>query len=161
MAEASTVPSSSTCCRMSETTLPAVMPVVMSGALDRPTSQPNRIQSRAAGAWAVLVRRAGCCPAPSSAPVTSSTPKLRASGGRIGVLQRVAASSGTGYNTRVKTATILVVDDDRALREGTAGALRAAGYEVLEAGSGSSALALLEDHTGKLELLLTDVQMAN
>jgi DNA-binding NtrC family response regulator len=60
----------------------------------------------------------------------------------------------------MKTATILVVDDDRALREGTAEALRAAGYEVLEAGSGASALALLEDHTGRLDLLLTDVQMA-
>ncbi|MFI5280208.1 MAG: response regulator [Gemmatimonadales bacterium] len=61
----------------------------------------------------------------------------------------------------MKTATIMVVDDDRSMREGAAGALRAAGYEVLEAGSGSSALALLADHTGKLDLLLTDVQMQN
>jgi CheY-like chemotaxis protein len=55
--------------------------------------------------------------------------------------------------------TILVVDDDRAVRRGTADALRKAGYLVLEAGSGGDALAALKAHEGEVNLLLTDVQM--
>ena len=55
--------------------------------------------------------------------------------------------------------TILVVDDERSVRDATADVLRRAGYEVLEAHSGSSALELLKGHEGAIDLLLTDVQM--
>ena len=59
----------------------------------------------------------------------------------------------------MKPITILVVDDDRAIRRGTADALRQAGYAVLEASSGPQALATLEAHDGEVALLLTDVTM--
>lgn len=59
-----------------------------------------------------------------------------------------------------RSATILLVDDDRAVRRGAADALRKVGYQVLEAGSGAEALAALKAHEGDLDLLLTDVQMA-
>lgn len=58
-----------------------------------------------------------------------------------------------------KNATILVVDDDRTIRQGTGIILREAGYDVLEAGSGKDALALLGALNGDLHLLLTDVTM--
>lgn len=58
-----------------------------------------------------------------------------------------------------KNATIMVVDDDRAVRQGTGLILREAGYDVLEAGSGKDALALLNALNGDLHLLLTDVTM--
>src|SRR5207244_12797988 len=48
MADASTVPSMATCCRSSDATLAAVIPVGTPGALERPASQPKRVQSCAA-----------------------------------------------------------------------------------------------------------------
>lgn len=57
------------------------------------------------------------------------------------------------------TETILVVDDDRTVRRGAADALRRIGYDVLEAGSGAEAMAVLEGHEGAVHLLLTDVSM--
>ncbi len=55
--------------------------------------------------------------------------------------------------------TILVVDDERTVREAAVEHLRQAGYEVLEAGSGIEALAVLTSHGGAVDLLLTDVSM--
>ena len=55
--------------------------------------------------------------------------------------------------------TILVVDDERTVRQGAAEGLRRAGYHVLEAKSGKDALAVLQKFDGRLDLLLTDVQM--
>lgn len=55
--------------------------------------------------------------------------------------------------------TILVADDEVAVRRVFARALRAWGYEVLEAGDGIEALALAGAHDGPIDLLLTDVVM--
>jgi CheY-like chemotaxis protein len=54
-------------------------------------------------------------------------------------------------------ARILLVDDDNAVREVTAEALREAGYEVLEAGSGGAALEVLEGLG--IDLLIIDLAM--
>ena len=54
-------------------------------------------------------------------------------------------------------ARILLVDDDNAVREVTAEALREVGYEVLEAGSGAAALEVLE--ALKIDLLIIDLAM--
>lgn len=61
-----------------------------------------------------------------------------------------------------ETRTILLVDDDWAVRRAAADALRHVGYAVIEAGSGKDALAAitaLRMHGARLDLLLTDVQM--
>ncbi len=58
----------------------------------------------------------------------------------------------------MKNATILVVDDDRAVRQGTDEGLRRAGYTVFEAASGKDALKVLEKESA-VDLLLTDIQM--
>jgi two-component system, cell cycle sensor histidine kinase and response regulator CckA len=55
--------------------------------------------------------------------------------------------------------TILVVEDEPALRALVALVLREAGYTVLEAGSGEEALRVADAHAGELHLLLTDVVM--
>ena len=53
--------------------------------------------------------------------------------------------------------TILVIDDSASLRQVVAMALRGAGYEVLEAGDGQAALALLDGR--KIGMAVCDVNM--
>lgn len=57
------------------------------------------------------------------------------------------------------TETILVVEDERALRELATRMLRSAGYNVLAADSGSDALAMVQSHNGAVHLVVTDVVM--
>jgi CheY-like chemotaxis protein len=57
-----------------------------------------------------------------------------------------------------RSATILLVDDDSAVREVTASMLEGLGYVVLTVGSGGAALDLLERHT-KVDLVLLDFAM--
>ena len=56
-------------------------------------------------------------------------------------------------------ATILVVDDEPALRQAVVEILRSSGYKVFEAGSASDAIEIAEQHAGELDVLLTDVVM--
>ncbi|NMC68719.1 MAG: PAS domain S-box protein [Myxococcales bacterium] len=55
------------------------------------------------------------------------------------------------------TETILLVEDDAALRRLTRTALASHGYTVLEAGDAVEALAAAERHAGRIDLLVTDV----
>jgi CheY-like chemotaxis protein len=55
--------------------------------------------------------------------------------------------------------TVLVVEDELAVRQVVAAALRSSGYKVLEAGSGEEAMRRLRRHEGPLHLLLTDLVM--
>ena len=55
--------------------------------------------------------------------------------------------------------TVLVVEDHEAVRRLAADVLRAHGYNVLVADHGVEAVALVEAHTGTIDLLLTDVIM--
>jgi two-component system cell cycle sensor histidine kinase/response regulator CckA len=57
------------------------------------------------------------------------------------------------------TETILVVEDEEALREVARRTLGAAGYEVLTAAGGDDALQLSAKRVGDIQLLLTDVVM--
>ncbi len=57
------------------------------------------------------------------------------------------------------TETILVVDDEQALREVTGRMLTRSGYTVLTASSGDQAIELAASHAGPIHLLLTDVIM--
>jgi signal transduction histidine kinase len=54
---------------------------------------------------------------------------------------------------------VLVCEDDGMVRSMTCQALRANGYRVMEAASGSEALELAAGHDGPIDLLLTDVVM--
>ena len=55
--------------------------------------------------------------------------------------------------------TILLADDQEALRRVTTRVLRDAGYEVLEAGNGLEAVATADAYAGEIDLLLTDLVM--
>ena len=56
-------------------------------------------------------------------------------------------------------ATILIADDEAALRHAIAEILRTNGYKVLDAESSTEALELARHHRGQLEILLTDIVM--
>jgi two-component system cell cycle sensor histidine kinase/response regulator CckA len=55
--------------------------------------------------------------------------------------------------------TILVVEDDRQVRDLTAAILKASGYIVLDVESAHDALRLCRQHSGEIHLFLTDVVM--
>lgn len=57
------------------------------------------------------------------------------------------------------TETILLAEDDRALRSLVHGTLESYGYKVLPARNGKEALAVCQQHTGPIHLLLTDLVM--
>ena len=56
--------------------------------------------------------------------------------------------------------TILVVDDDRRVLVVICKVLRDNGFEVLEAQSAADALTLCEQHSGTIDLLLSDIVLA-
>jgi two-component system, cell cycle sensor histidine kinase and response regulator CckA len=71
----------------------------------------------------------------------------------------VSALNVTRVSGRDSTKTILVVEDERALRTMTREILERNGYAVLDAGDGEAAVELSHDHHGAIDVLLTDVVM--
>jgi two-component system cell cycle sensor histidine kinase/response regulator CckA len=57
------------------------------------------------------------------------------------------------------TGTVLLVEDEEAVRRFAARALTRQGYRVLEAGSGAEALDVIAGHAGTIDLVLSDVVM--
>ena len=55
--------------------------------------------------------------------------------------------------------TILVVDDEEPLRTVIGDLLSQRGYHILSTSNGPNALALAKEYPGKIDLLLTDVEM--
>ena len=63
------------------------------------------------------------------------------------------------YEDRQNNETILVVEDEKGLREVVCEILRQSGYTVLPAGNGKDALRVVEEHEGELHALVTDLVM--
>ncbi len=56
--------------------------------------------------------------------------------------------------------TILIAEDESAIRKLIATVLRGAGYEVLAAAHGEEAVHVAAKHAGAIDLLITDIVMA-
>ncbi len=65
----------------------------------------------------------------------------------------------TAIATTKGTETILIVEDDEAVRQLATRVLRTAGYAVLAAANGVDALLVLRQHTGAVDLVVTDMVM--
>ncbi len=79
-----------------------------------------------------------------------------------GPAQTVAAASDTeakGARDLTGAETILLVEDEDAVRSFSARVLRNKGYEVHEADSGEAALLVLKEELDSIDLLITDVVM--
>ena len=70
-----------------------------------------------------------------------------------------AASDSGNKETRSGAETVLLAEDDEAVRDITRHVLESNGYRVLEASRGAEAIRLFEEHRGPIHLLLTDVVM--
>lgn len=55
--------------------------------------------------------------------------------------------------------TILVVEDEQAIREFVIINLQRAGYQVLEAGTGETALRIYDEHEDEIQIVLLDIMM--
>jgi NO-binding membrane sensor protein with MHYT domain len=75
---------------------------------------------------------------------------------RVGDVEPEVASESARDITR-GTETILIVEDDTAVRALAVRTLRARGYTVLEARDGAEALRLVNERPGSLDLLITNV----
>ena len=80
-------------------------------------------------------------------------------------VERESAEASSSQVRRLKHGaptgreTILLVDDEKALRKLGKRVLTEAGYRVLEAGDGAIALRIAAEQVGEIDLVLTDVEM--
>ncbi|WP_439816918.1 response regulator [Zavarzinia sp. CC-PAN008] len=81
----------------------------------------------------------------------------------LAVEEPAAAAEADSPNARDLTGkgTILLVEDEDAVRVFAARALRNKGYTVLEANSGEAALEIVTDKSEQIDLLISDVVMPN
>jgi two-component system cell cycle sensor histidine kinase/response regulator CckA len=74
-------------------------------------------------------------------------------------LTRGEAADDTGQAPAEGRETILLVEDEPAVRQLFAQALTRAGYRVYEARNGQEALKVFDQHGDSIDLLLTDIRM--
>jgi len=68
-----------------------------------------------------------------------------------------ATRTGTAATVKGGTETVLLVEDDSAVREFATAVLRGQGYRVLQAGTGHEALETWQWHQARISLLFTDL----
>ena len=78
---------------------------------------------------------------------------------RIETVRTIEAAPSSKQAALAGEETILLVEDERAVRMVAGRILSRAGYGILEAESAIDALSLIEQHDGPIDLMLTDVIM--
>jgi signal transduction histidine kinase/HAMP domain-containing protein/ActR/RegA family two-component response regulator len=103
-----------------------------------------------------IVRQAGGDITVASAPGrgTTFTIRIPAAPGVAEPMSEVSQMIASGGSE-----TLLVVEDERMIRDLVVRALRARGYQVLQAADGKEALEVAAAHGGEIDLLLSDVVM--
>jgi two-component system cell cycle sensor histidine kinase/response regulator CckA len=76
-----------------------------------------------------------------------------------GEITKPVAEAGPEIADLTGTATILLVEDEEAVRAFAARALASRGYQVYEASSGVEALEIMQEVGGKVDLIVSDVVM--
>jgi two-component system cell cycle sensor histidine kinase/response regulator CckA len=76
----------------------------------------------------------------------------------VAKVHRAISSSGVGQS-KARTGTILVVEDEETLRLAVSKALRRRGFSVMEATDGSGAMDLLRAHKDEIDVVLLDVTL--
>jgi PAS domain S-box-containing protein len=71
----------------------------------------------------------------------------------------LATEAAPSATTPTGSETVLIVEDQEALRALTAHILKSSGYHVLQAAEGQSAIALNREYASKIDLVLCDVVM--
>jgi PAS domain S-box-containing protein len=104
-----------------------------------------------------IVRQAGGWINVRSAPGEGATFEVYLP--RTAEAQAGAHAQQAAVSERGGSETILVVEDQPAVRQFAASVLRDLGYRVLEVGSGAEALGVSAAHEGPIHLVLTDVIM--
>jgi two-component system cell cycle sensor histidine kinase/response regulator CckA len=77
----------------------------------------------------------------------------------VGAVQGEAEKPSTQILVRGGTETILLVEDEKPVRELVARVLEKHGYKILQAGTGAEALGVWQQHKDEIVLLLTDLVM--
>jgi CheY-like chemotaxis protein len=78
----------------------------------------------------------------------------------LGIYPQRLKRQAADENAHIDTAeTILLVEDEPAVRQLFALALTRAGYRVYEARNGQEALKVFDEHGDRIDLLLTDMRM--
>lgn len=72
---------------------------------------------------------------------------------------RYGAGTGSAVVAEPTLETILLVEDEPAVRQLFAQALKRAGYSVYEARNGQEAMKLFDAHGDQIDMLLTDMRM--
>jgi len=106
-----------------------------------------------------IVKQSGGSIAVSSAPGQGTSFKIQfpREPAKLAVPTPMAAENSTRLT--IGSGTILVAEDEAAIRQVVQRILTTAGYTVLTAANGEEALAASAGHTGPIRLLLTDVVM--
>ena len=108
-----------------------------------------------------LVRLMGHTLTVASCPGRGTMFRIGIATGALDEMERATAAADTVPMPLFEARSILVIDDDEAIREGLTAVLSEWGYEVMTAAGIGEALALAGEAGGAIDLILSDLHLAD